>query len=303
MTKDPEAPTQDAPIEDAPGADPSAADTPQRATSVQDVPTMEPARPAARPLPQIDRSTLHAEAERLTAFKSERVQKNNQTPCPACATLVHIDANLCPHCNTDIAANNALVRESVRRLEEINNRLGDVRRQAWHARVRRLTWPVWQTLRGLFADPNLREDLRLVIPALAVFFALVIALRMAAGAAWFWGVSLGGGFAAWALLGSSRNRRYVTLDVYRMALVFGLVLVMSTAVIRPAPFSGGTARASVTVGSSVVNIRQAATVDSRIVTTVQKGDRLTVIERDDLWYKVKTPDDKTGWVFKNLVTE
>ena len=287
MSKDHEAPPQDAPVKDTPE---------------QSVPAHEPVQPAAQP-PSLDRSSLSAEANRLKEFKSQKVKKNNKTQCPACATLVHIDASLCPHCNTDIAANNALVRESLRRLDEINAQLGPVRRHTWTSRVTRLFWPATKKIQGFIVDPTRRDDLRILIPSLLVFFALVIALRATGNTMLFWSVSIVGAVAAYLLLGRSRTRRFVTLDFYRLALVVGTALIMTTAMVRPTSFSGGTARASVIVEPAVVNIRNSATIDSRIVTTVRKGDKLEVIEREDLWYKVKTPDGKTGYVFSRLVKD
>jgi hypothetical protein len=66
---------------------------------------------------------LHAEIEQLLEFKRERVRNDNLTPCPACTTLVKITVNQCPYCESNIAANNALVRESLRRLDEISAEL------------------------------------------------------------------------------------------------------------------------------------------------------------------------------------
>ena len=300
MTKDHEAPTKGESAADA--ADSSIDEAPVQESPInQPVAEAFPSSPS--PPDQVDRSSLHAEAERLRAFKNAKLKKNNQTPCPACATLVHIDENLCPHCNTDIAANNALVRESVRRLKDINSQLGSIRGQAWRSRLKRIIWPIWQRVQGFFLDPTRRDDLRVMIPSLAGFLAVVIVVRVTGNTLLFWSVSIVGGVAAYYLLGRSRTRRYVTMDFYRLALVFGLMLVMTTSVVGPTSFSGGTARAMVTVQSAKVNIRRSATTDSRIVTTVQEGDQLAVLKRGDAWYKVKTPDGKTGWVFANLVKE
>lgn len=62
---------------------------------------------------------LQAEVDRLLAFRREWVRDDDMTPCPACTILVRISDNHCVHCNTDISPNNALVRESVRRLDEL----------------------------------------------------------------------------------------------------------------------------------------------------------------------------------------
>jgi len=62
---------------------------------------------------------LQLELERLLDFKKEHVRDKDLTPCPACAIPVRFDADRCPHCESNIAAHNALVRESLRRLDEI----------------------------------------------------------------------------------------------------------------------------------------------------------------------------------------
>lgn len=66
---------------------------------------------------------IRTELEQLLRFKQEHVPKEGQTPCAACATLVDVRVNQCPYCESNIAASNALVRESLRRLEEINAQL------------------------------------------------------------------------------------------------------------------------------------------------------------------------------------
>ena len=50
------------------------------------------------------------------------------------------------------------------------------------------------------------------------------------------------------------------------------------------------------------NIRSAATVESKIVVTLEKGDKLRVIEKRGSWYKVKLPRKKIGWVHRSVVT-
>ena len=62
---------------------------------------------------------LTDEIEHLVELRKEKVIKNDHTPCPACASPVHIRTNECPYCDTNIAANNALVRETLRRIDEI----------------------------------------------------------------------------------------------------------------------------------------------------------------------------------------
>jgi N-acetylmuramoyl-L-alanine amidase len=55
------------------------------------------------------------------------------------------------------------------------------------------------------------------------------------------------------------------------------------------------------VQSSTVNIRQSATTNSKIITTVKRGDKLKVTDKTASWYKIKTKAGKTGWVHASLV--
>ena len=76
--------------------------------------------PADRP---DDTVSLRKEAASLVELTKNKVNRDNLTPCPSCTILVHINENHCPHCNSNIAAENALMRESLRRLAEIQAQL------------------------------------------------------------------------------------------------------------------------------------------------------------------------------------
>lgn len=56
--------------------------------------------------------------EELLEFTRQRVE-GDMTHCPGCNLLVSISARHCPHCESNIEANNALVRETLRQIEEI----------------------------------------------------------------------------------------------------------------------------------------------------------------------------------------
>lgn len=66
-----------------------------------------------------DVADLREEAASLVELTKNKVNRDKLTPCPACTILVHISENHCPHCSSYIAAENALMRESLRRLAEI----------------------------------------------------------------------------------------------------------------------------------------------------------------------------------------
>jgi hypothetical protein len=72
-------------------------------------------------------ATPRVAIEELIEFKKERV-KGDMTPCPSCTLLVHIAAKRCPHCGSDVTANNALVRETLRHIHEIAAQLDEEHR-------------------------------------------------------------------------------------------------------------------------------------------------------------------------------
>jgi len=78
--------------------------------------------------------------EDLLAFMRERV-RGNMTRCPGCNLFVPISARRCRHCESDIAANNALVRETLRRIDEMTSRIDDEGRafdRAWRSMKNRI---------------------------------------------------------------------------------------------------------------------------------------------------------------------
>ena len=80
------------------------------------------------------------ELEELLEFRRERVQ-GDMTRCPGCNLLVPISARRCQHCDNNIEANNALVRETLRLIDEMSGRLDDDGRnldRAWHSMKNRL---------------------------------------------------------------------------------------------------------------------------------------------------------------------
>ncbi|MDH3214854.1 MAG: SH3 domain-containing protein [Candidatus Krumholzibacteria bacterium] len=244
-------------------------------------------------------ASLQEEASRLAEFKKQNVKRQNQTPCPACATYVHINANKCPHCSSDIAANNALVRESLRRLDEVNADLDTLHTK--HMRRHKATARPFSEQVRSFVTPQMRDDMKIIVPSFFLLFVVLVALRFTGIEPLFWSITIAGGFIAYSLLNKSNMRRFVTIDLYRSVLVIGLLIVMGSALPKPAALlSWGTA-SSVEVQRPVANIRASSSTDSRIVTTAQQGDNLQVITRRGDWYHIKTSDGQTGWVYASLV--
>jgi len=50
------------------------------------------------------------------------------------------------------------------------------------------------------------------------------------------------------------------------------------------------------------HVRSSATIDSKAVAIVDKGDKLKVLDRRGSWYKVKVSMKETGWIHRSVVT-
>ncbi len=156
-------------------------------------------------------------------------------------------------------------------------------------------------LASLFSDHQLREDLKILAPAIGSLFAVLIILRSEASGLVFWPAAVVGGYGVYAFLCRSGYRRQVTVDVYRTALIAGLALIVSSAVFNPMPLWPDTSAATVEVQRAAVNIRKDATTRSGVVTQAKQGDQLRVLDRTDSWYKVQTKSGDAGWVYAKLV--
>jgi len=186
-------------------------DVQTEAPAVEDA-TAEPEAPIT---PEgIESPELRAEVASLVEITKGKLKRDNQTPCPACTLLVDIKTNTCPHCDSFIAANNALMRESLRRLNEIRAEIDGDHRE----RVARLdTEP---------AKPPLGE----------------------------------------------RIKRF---------------------------FSGS--REAEPAYESTVIVQDVSA--PRLLRNMAEGDQLRVLEYDEPWYKVKTSDGQTGWVYSTVVPD
>jgi hypothetical protein len=84
-----------------------------------------------------------AALEELLEFMRERV-RGDMTQCPVCDLLVPISARRCQHCDSNIEANNALVRETLRHINEVTSQLDEDGRavdRAWRSfrnRIKRI---------------------------------------------------------------------------------------------------------------------------------------------------------------------
>ena len=64
-----------------------------------------------------------SEVDQLLSIKRERRIGATQVPCPSCGVVVEMTINRCPFCESDIAAETALARETTRRLRELSGQL------------------------------------------------------------------------------------------------------------------------------------------------------------------------------------
>lgn len=57
-----------------------------------------------------------------------------------------------------------------------------------------------------------------------------------------------------------------------------------------------------TVNASTVNLRKSANTSSSVITTLDKGAKLTILKTSSSWYNVKTVSGKTGWILSKYVS-
>ncbi len=253
-------------------------------TTIQSEPTADGSTletEASRPAKPERRTSKRRSADRRKSDRRD-TQGQDRSACPACNTLVGIDLSTCPHCDSSIAAHNALAREQ-------RSKLDDKR-------------PFWEKIRDFFLDPEFREDAKIILPGLLVFFLGVVLFRIIENWRLFWPISIVGGLSAYFWLRKSRFSRYISVDLYRTVLVFGLFFIFGTAVNRPSPTGSAGSATTVEVLRPVVNVRQSATTDSPIVVKVREGDKLEVVDQRGEWYQVKMENGKTGWVYSTLVS-
>jgi hypothetical protein len=69
---------------------------------------------------------LHgSEIDELMRIKKAHRIEDGRVPCPACGVTVDSIINRCPFCESDIAAETALARETMRRLKQLSGSLDD----------------------------------------------------------------------------------------------------------------------------------------------------------------------------------
>ena len=245
-------------------------------------------------------------------FKRQNVRKKDLTPCPQCATPVSIQAVKCPQCTSIISKHTHMVQNELQRLEVVTAELNEIHQKEMELiQEGAATTPMWERMRDFFAEPRVLQDMKLVVPFLIGLFTVTIYLREHASGLVFLLGSVFGGFAVYSLFKKWQLSKYMTIDLYRATVLFGLILVVSGISFDSDSFwpdlsaSGisKSSKGSAIVQSATANIRQEPSTTAPIVTTVNKGEKLKVVDEKGAWYKVRTMSGSTGWVYSRLVTK
>ncbi len=91
-----------------------------------------------------------SEIDELMRIKQSRKFDESRVPCPCCGVVVEITINRCPFCESDIAAETALARETTRRLREISGDLDAENARRVRAEERPKTRGFFERLKYLF---------------------------------------------------------------------------------------------------------------------------------------------------------
>ncbi|MEN8256626.1 MAG: SH3 domain-containing protein [Thermodesulfobacteriota bacterium] len=250
-------------------------------------------------------AALQEEANRLLAYKKANIRKQDKTPCPACATLVHVNANKCPHCTSDISEHTEQARQALSQLQEIDKKLNELHTAHMARRAHESgALSFWASITSFFSEPQMKEDMKILVPSLFLFFVAVITLRVMGTPLLFWLVSIAGGVVAYSVLNRVGVKRFVTVELYRSLLIVGLLVVMGSA-LAPSLQGGLTniGTKTVTVARPTANIRASNSTSSAVVATARQGDKLKIVDKKGAWYRIKTSDGTKGWVYASLVRE
>ncbi|MCH9024750.1 MAG: SH3 domain-containing protein [candidate division Zixibacteria bacterium] len=246
---------------------------------------------------------MRAEAKRLMDFKREHV-KNDETPCPKCATFVSIRAVKCPQCTSDISQHTKNVREELNKLKEVTGQLHDLHRQEMELIKHEASdKPIWERIQSFFSDPKFVQDMKLVLPFIIGLFGILIYASGKLSGFIFLLTLLVGGFVISFLFKKWGLTKYITLDLYRGFIIAGLFVILGSATFETSTFwpEMSFLTQTVEIRSESANIRQSPTTNSSVVTTAVKGDKLVILEKRSSWYKVKTSSGTVGWVHSSLL--
>ncbi len=246
---------------------------------------------------------MSEEAKRLMDFKKEYI-KNNETPCPKCATLVNIQAVKCPQCTSDISQHTKKVRDELNKLKKVTEELNELHRKEMELiRQEASEKPIRERIQNFFGDPKFIQDLKLVLPFMIGLFGLVIYASSKLSGFMFLLTTIAGGFVILFLFKKWGLTRYITLDLYRGLIIFGLFAIIISTTFEASTFwpKMSVLTQTVEISSESANIRQSPTTSSSVVTQVARGDKLAVLEKRDPWYKVRTSTGAVGWIHSSLL--
>jgi len=75
------------------------------------------------------------------------------------------------------------------------------------------------------------------------------------------------------------------------------------AALAPSPSPPAKPPIAYLVITKTANVRAESNVKSKIITTIEKGEKVEKLDKSGNWSNVKLPSGETGWVFKDLVKE
>jgi uncharacterized protein YgiM (DUF1202 family) len=246
---------------------------------------------------------MSEEAKRLMDFKKEYI-KNNGTPCPKCATIINIQAVKCPQCASDISQHTKKVRNELDKLKKVTQELNELRRKEMELFKQEASEkPIRERIQNFFEDPRFIQDLKLVLPFMIGLFGLVIYAGSKLSGFMFLLTAIIGGFVISFLFKKWGLSKYITLDLYRGLIIFGLFAIISSTTFDASTFwpKMPVLTQTVEIRSEAANIRQSPTTSSSIVTQAARGDKLEVLEKRNPWYKVRTSTGTVGWIHSSLL--
>ena len=162
--------------------------------------------------PNTDHAIRQNAAQKTPARRDWRGGERGQTPCPACTLLIGIQTSSCPHCNSDVSAHMALEREHARQQGEMR--------------------PLWKKIAVFLREPRARRHLGIAGTSLLLILALVAFLRSMADPLTFWIAAPLSGLVAYVLLKRSPYQQPIKVDLYRTTLIFGLVAILGSMLLR-----------------------------------------------------------------------
>ncbi len=156
---------------------------------------------------------------------------------------------------------------------------------------------------GDLGNSPLWQDLKVVIPFWIGMFALTWFVRSRTYGLVFGLFTVTAGMVVYYLFQKWNLRRMVSLELYRLVLVFGVIVILSQAFTGSKPFwpDFSIFKETVEVSGQSALLRLSPNINSEIIAYMENGERLLILESHQGWYKVKTDAEVIGWVPSSLV--